>query len=407
MERLLSAPGLAASDEPTPLSRGQFAILLAAALAASMAYGVTLPLLPTLVEGMGPKETSRIASHTGWLTAIFTLGLFLLSPVWGALSDRGDARAVIATGLAGGGAAVWALDLSQGLPGLYISRAIAGAFTAAVLPAVFAYVTQSTAQRRPQRFAWIATATTLGFLLGPVTGKLLGDMTAGMAGRPMADSAFAMVAYLSFACAAAMIAVPRLRPKTDAAAERGGADESHLSRCLVQTAIVVLAITVAEVGLTLLGRGGGVVRSGHIALYFGVCSAAMVGMQLWAYPQLERWIGERRTVVMAFMCLASGVALLAMPRAAWIVALAFVLGGSGVGVLIPALAVRVAQAAGARPGWGLGRQAAAANLGQAAGAALTGMLYAVSPPLPFTAAALAAAAALVVEWHPRTRATKP
>jgi DHA1 family multidrug resistance protein-like MFS transporter len=407
VERLLSVPGLARGEERMPLSRGQFAILLAAALAASMAYGVTLPLLPALVESAGVVETTSIANHTGWLTATFTLGLFLLSPVWGALSDRGDARAVIATGLAGGGAAVWALGFPEGLVGLYISRAIAGALTAAVLPAVFAYVTRSTTTDRPQRFAWIATATSLGFLLGPVVGNILGDMTAAMARPPMAASAFAMVGYLSFACAAGMIAVPRLPRKSNTTIVDGRADERRLRHCLLQTAIVVVAITVAEVGLTLLARGAGVVRPDHIAFYFGVCSAAMVGMQLWAYPRLERRFGEPRTVAMALVSLAVGVALLTVPRAAWMIALAFVLGGSGVGVLIPALAVRVAQAAGPRPGWGLGRQAAAANLGQAAGAALTGTLYAVFPPLPFAAAALAAAAALVAERYAASWVSEP
>lgn len=379
------------------LPTSPFLVLLAAALVASMSYGVTLPLMPTLVESVAPAAAAQVASHTGWLTATFTLGLFLLSPLWGALSDRVERRFVIAAGLAGSGAALWALDLPLGLPGLYASRFLAGAMTAAVMPAVFAYVAEATSSaRRQERFAWIATATSLGFLLGPVAGNLLGDMVAAASGRPMVDSAFAVVAYLSFASGFAVLALPR-SPADAQVADRTNADEARLRRSLPLTAIVVLAITVAEVGLTLLSRDGGVVRPRQVAVYFGLCSATMVGMQLWAYPRFEARLGESRMVTVALVSLVAGVALLSWPHASWVPALSFLLGGSAVGILIPALAVRVSRAAGTRPGWGLGRQAAAANLGQALGAAATGMLYALSPPAPFLAAALVVAMAALAE----------
>lgn len=87
-------------------------------------------------------------------------------------------------------------------------------------------------------------------------------------------------------------------------------------------------------------------------------------------------------------------------------AVAFVLAAAGIGVLIPSMAVRISSAAGARQGWAMGRQAAAANLGQAVGAAATGSLFALAPPLPFLiAGGLTALAAGAAAWEGAARRT--
>ena len=63
----------------------------------SVGFGVVLPLLPYLIErllGTG-VEVAKISRHTGLLTAVYTFSLFLFAPMWGRLSDRRGARAVL------------------------------------------------------------------------------------------------------------------------------------------------------------------------------------------------------------------------------------------------------------------------------------------------------------------------
>ncbi|MEW6703616.1 MAG: MFS transporter [Pseudomonadota bacterium] len=370
----------------------RFGLLLSAALAVTMAYGVTLPSVPGLVERLQPQTGLDVARHTGWLTAVYTLGLFLFSPVWGALSDRIDRRAVIALGLLGGGAALWGLEGARSLGALYLARGAAGALSAAVLPAVFSYIVEvSVPGRRQKRFAWVASATALGFLLGPVAGNAL---------KALASSPFVAVALVSFAAAACMVLLPPCPMRADSPAGGPAIDEARIRHSLMMTALVVLGITVAEVGLTLLSRASPVIAPSHVAGYFALCSVVMVAVQMWLYPALERWLGEPRLLAAALTGMALGLALLAWPVARWVLAVSFVLGASGIGVLIPALAVRISVVAGARQGWALGRQASAANLGQAVGAAATGMLYAQAPALPFLAAAAMLAGAA---WTARPR----
>lgn len=385
------------------LSAGAFAALLAAGMAVSMAYGVTLPFLPGLVERTGVGSAAGMESHTGWITGVYTLALFLFAPAWGALADRIDRRWVLAVGLTGSSVALWALTVPFSMRGLYAVRAIAGLASAAVLPAVFAYVVTASAPSRLQRrFAWIASATALGFLLGPALGDGLAGLTraSDRGGAALASLPLDVVAIVGLLAAVGVLGLPPNRSIAASPGSARSADERRIVRSLLLTAVVVLAITVAEIGVTLAARRAPAVGPLPVSVYFALCSGVMIAVQFWGLPRLERRLGEPRLVVAALAVLSAGLGLLAVSTRGFVTSVAFVLAAAGIGVLIPSLAVRISSAAGARQGWAMGRQAAAANLGQAVGAAVTGSLFALAPPLPFLiAGGLVAAAAGTVAWE--------
>ncbi|EHL22383.1 MULTISPECIES: MFS transporter [Comamonadaceae] len=365
-----------------------FVLLLVAGLAVSMSYGVTLPVLPELVPRVRGGGADVAARHTGWLTGAYTVALFACSPVWGAVSDFLDRRWVIAIGLAGSAIALSLLGTVSSLAGVYAARIGAGLVAAAVMPAVLAYVAETTApERRQRRFAWVASATALGFLLGPVAGSAASALGNRVSGLDLVASVCLLAAVLA-------ARLPRVQGAEDAAGLGPAIANSSVSlgrmrRALLLTAAVVFGITVAEVGLTLQG--------GPVGPYFALCSVLMVAMQLVGYPVLERWIGEHRLVWISLAVMAVGVGLLSW-RAPWSPAVAFVLAASALGVLIPALAVRISSAAGLRQGRAMGRQAAAGNLGQAGGAALTGVLFSAVAPAPFLLAGAMLAVGAVIAW---------
>lgn len=373
-----------------------FATLLFSALSVSMAYGVTLPLLPDLLASrIAGGEFADVARHTGWITGIFTLALFICSPVWGALSDVMDRRWVIVIGLAGGGIALWLTEHTPSLLGLYINRVLAGMLSAAVLPAVFASVVDGAGPaQRPGRFAWITGATALGFFLGPVVGVQggwLSTLSSRIPGAGMAiASPFMLIAVICVMSAVLVLLLPKwLASKGKASSESAQEPEIRILPELLLVALAVLGITIAEVGLTLLGQGAMSLDAQKIAAYFAFCSTMMLLAQVYLHPLLERRLGRRSTVGLSFAGMAAGVSLLAWPVGAWSPAVAFLLSGSGIGVLLPALSLQIAAMATSHQGWAMGRLAAAANLGQAIGAAITGALYARSTYLPFLAGSMA------------------
>jgi hypothetical protein len=56
------------------LAAGAFAARLAAGMAVSMTYGMTLPLLPGLVQRTGVGSAADVDSHTGWITGAYGMG---------------------------------------------------------------------------------------------------------------------------------------------------------------------------------------------------------------------------------------------------------------------------------------------------------------------------------------------
>lgn len=381
------------------------ALVLAAALSVSMSYGVTLPVLPFLLErALGPAAVAEVSRHTGWLTGIYTVGLLLMSPLWGALSDRWDRRAVMAIGLVGSGASLFLLDATSGLAAIYAARIASGVLSAAVLPAALGYIAETSPQsERPQRLALAASATTLGFLLGPALGSALAPMLIAPASEMriarllMLDSPFFLTAAANLLAAGGLWALPAARASEPARASPAASQAQDVIRqARLLTVFVVFGITVAEVGITLFGKLALVLGPRGISFFFVVCSLIMILAQVWAYPRLTRRLGAQRTLTAAFALMTLGLAGMPFAESSAAAGLAFAAAGGGTGVLIPALATQVADAAAGAHGAEFGWQAAAANVGQAIAAASTGVLYAARPSAPFLLAAAVLAAGTLI-----------
>lgn len=383
----------------TPLC---FAMLLAAVMSISMAYGVTLPVLPFMLERM-VGAGDAVSWHTGMLTGVYMFVLFLLSPVWGALSDRLDRRAIIAMGLIGSSAGLFLLDNAASLTALYVARALSGALSAAVLPATLAYVAETAkVTERPRKFAIVASATTLGFMLGPVLGSWLSPMIVSppegmrLARVVMIDSPFFIIALLSILFAFGISFLPFLSRERNNALLEGMAEKMRIRQGLLLTLIAVFGISAAEVGVTLLGKQSLSLGPQEISRFFLVCSAVMIVVQLGIFPLLVRGFRPRTLLMSAFASVSLGVGLI--PYAGSVMKINFLFGliAAGIGILIPVLAALISEAAGAAQGKALGQQTSSANFGQAFAAMVTGGLYLVAPATPFLAAALVLAAGAVI-----------
>lgn len=386
-----------------PMTGARFIVLLMAALSVSMAYGVTLPVLPFVVERLVGTDQAAISRHTGTLTGVYTVALFVFSPIWGALSDRIGRRTIIAAGLAGSCISLLLLDFAGTLGMLYAARAASGVLSAAVLPCVLAYVAETSApSQRPRAFASISSATTLGFLVGPVAGSWLSSMVLApiegmrIAGWLMADSPFFAVAMVNLLSAAALAALPAMRtgasPNPAAAGDvKGAVDRPRIYRGLVLTCMTVFCITVAEVGITLLGKQVLSLRPEGIARFFLLCSGVMIVVQICIFPICMRKLALPILILASFALSALGLALIGYAIASGSIMLAFALVSAGTALAIPALATLISGAAGPLQGKVMGQQASSANLGQALAASLTGMLFLAMPAAPFLAGAAVAA----------------
>lgn len=134
-------------------------------------FGMIIPLLPYLGRQLGDS-----AFKAGLLMSIYSVMQFLLSPLWGQMSDRFGRRPILLFSLLGASISHLAFAFSTHFWGMFISRLMAGSFAANISSAMAAMADISSPQERSQRMGLIGAALGLGFTLGPFAGALLGSL---------------------------------------------------------------------------------------------------------------------------------------------------------------------------------------------------------------------------------------
>lgn len=365
-------------------------VLMLSVFTVSIGYGVTLPLLPYLIErllGSG-VDAPQVSRSTGLLTGLYTLALFLFASVWGHMSDRYGRRAVLLIGLIGFGATMLIFAFIESLTAMYAERFLSGMFAAAVTPSALATIGDlaTTEEARARRLTFVGLAGISGFLLGPMVGVFIAgsvgtllriDGGAGALTLPLVGTAVLAILVASVAA----VTVPGVK-RGDAAPKRAQADMTFsrwlVPKLLILSFIVSAAVGVFEVGLALRGKQVLGLTPYQIAVMFTECSLVMLVVQSivfspWIKPRTTRWF-----IAPALAILAAGLFL--VPRAS---NFTLTLGAIGVvaasaGILSPILTYWISIKAGNAQGAELGKQTAAASLGAAVGSVAGGLLFDVA-----------------------------
>lgn len=373
------------------------AALMLAVFTVSVGFGILLPLLPYLIERLlgAEVEAAQVSRHTGLLTAVYALSLFLFAPMWGRLSDRNGSRGVLLVGLLGFGATMLAFAFIESLTAVYAERILSGMFAAAVTPVAAAVIGNltTTEQGRARRLAFVSMAGIVGFLLGPVLGVFIMrlaeglftfTMPAGSVAIPLAVTA--LLAFLVVPVVA--FAVPSGKDQNQSMMTDGPSIDNTVwlvPKLLILTFIVSAGIGVFEVGLALRGKQELGLTPYQIALMFTECSTVMLVIQAivfspWYKPDKTRWL-----ITPALSLLALGLFL--VPLASDFILMLVVIGlvAASAGILSPTLTYWISAKAGTAQGLELGKQTAAASLGVTVGSAGSGLLFSIAsfPGAPF------------------------
>jgi len=362
------------------------AALVLAVFVVSIGYGVVLPLLPYLIErllGIG-VQAAQVSQHTGLLTAVYTLSLFLFSPLWGRLADRRGPHDVLLIGLIGFALTSLVFSFVESITAVYAERALSGVFAAAVTPVAAAAVgaLTTTEQSRARRLTFVSMAGISGFLLGPMLGIFITRIVAFVvtATLPVGSIAMPLAATGILALLAALavgLAVPRRRYEPGNVTTAGTVinPKSLVPTLLALSFIISTGVGVFEVGLALRGKEQLGLSHYQIAWMFTECSLVMFVMQAIVFsprfkPAMTRWLITPALAVLA-------VALYLVPRASDFALMLAVIGAvaASAGVLSPIVTYWISAKAGSAQGWELGKQTAAASLGTTLGSAAGGLLF--------------------------------
>ena len=152
------------------------AILLCGVFLVMTGFGMTLPVLPFYIEKLlssGGISSKIVSLHVGLITAAFPFTQFFFSSYLGSLSDKIGRRPLILAGIAGFSISTFIFSLGGSILLLYISRLMAGIFTAGFVTATGACIADKTPnKKRGKNLALLSGVAGLGAVTGPLLGNL-------------------------------------------------------------------------------------------------------------------------------------------------------------------------------------------------------------------------------------------
>ena len=354
-------------------------------------FGITLPVLPFYVERLAQAEGATqqsLVMQVALLTATYPLGQLVFAPVWGRWSDRVGRRPVLLIGIGGYVAGQVLFGLAASLPLLYAARIAGGILSAAVLPVAAAYVADVTTDRERSRgMAWMGTATSLGFVVGPALGGTLVQQELHVTwrdGHLWVDSFstpfFAAAGLGLLTLVAAMAWLPESLSGDGSTSGGEEADARPVLQILGPWLGLAMAaqFALAMFEATFVFHARGTLDFGptELGAVFAVCGVVMM-FQVAATSALAGRLSEMSQMAIGFVLMGVSLTMLMLPRQiALVLALVAVL-AAGMALIAPNLAARISTAGGRRrAGSALGAQNAANSMGQAGGPLIGGALFA-------------------------------
>jgi MFS family permease len=385
----------------------QLFFLAAAVFVVSAGYGALLPLLPAWLAQQAPQSTpGEVARHVGFLSGAYTAGVLVGAPVWGMISDRLGRPRILILGLVGYVVSLLLLLSSMdSLWTIYMLRAAAGLFVAAVVPVVPALVAAHTPKEiRARRFAWLGAASLLGFLFGPGLNAVADAIAAALSnGDALTAFSTRVVIVLSALLGASMmlglaLTLPTHEGRQDSDLVAADVPAPAGFAALWWLAVAVnLVLSGFELGIVLQGRQHAELSTQQVAMMFAECSLVMLAINaLLFFTALLDKVPPRLVVAAGCLLGLAGLSVLALHQTNAGMYLGVSLTSAGTGLVLPVISFLAAGASHRKLGATMGGLAAAGALGQTLGSAAGGWLFGAVARLSFAWLALPLAATLVL-----------
>ena len=158
--------------------------------------GIIIPVVPQLIKGLlHTDDLSKASLYGGWMTFLYATMQFLFAPFIGSLSDKYGRRPVLLISLFGFGLDYLFLTFAPSILWLFIGRTISGITGASVTTASAYMADISDDSNRAQNFGMIGAAFGIGFIIGPMLGGFLGEVSPRLPFIVAACLAFVNVVY--------------------------------------------------------------------------------------------------------------------------------------------------------------------------------------------------------------------
>lgn len=356
-------------------------------------FGIIIPVLPQLVSDVSADAANW---HTGAMLAIYSLMSFILSPVWGRLSESIGRRPVIMIGVLGFSLSFLLFGLSgDSLVLMYASRVLGGLFSGAVVSCIVAYVADiTTEEERTKGMAVVGMSIGLGFTFGPGFGGFLSDISH--------HTPFFAAAGLSFVVfIAALLKLEESLPPERRASRSNAAKPSRwtafqgpLKALYVLAFFVTFSLAILESTLQLYGMDKYDVTPKQIGLMFFFCGLAGALIQGGVVRRRVKKGQEGAYIALGLVISAAGFFLL-LTADSWGLATVYLcIFGIGNSLIKPCVTSLITQKTTVGQGIASGLSSSMDSLGRIVGPLLGAGLLAITGWLPFVVSGALSLAAL-------------
>ena len=372
-------------------------LLLSGVFLVMTGFGMTLPVLPFYIEKLLAAQgisSKTVSLHVGLITAAFPLTQFFFSSYLGSLSDKIGRRPLILAGIAGFSISTFIFSLGGSIVLLYISRLMAGIFTAGFVTASGACIADKTSkEKRGKYFAMLSSVAGLGAVAGPLLGNLFSKVNVQFNlpfGQFILDKFSA-----PFVISAALTLVVFVLYIFFLKESMNNKEKNTLQvvtkvkvsllpnwKSLSKTFILLLSLSfISQLALSMF-EGTFALHSQRLfsfgpkqmSLVFIVCGSLMGLLQLGPVAWLIEKKGENILLPFGFLFLSIGIFMLTISKEMkWIlIYVSFI--SMGMAILTPSLASLITKNSGKEYGASLGIFSSINSLGQVAGVVLGGII---------------------------------
>ncbi len=360
-------------------------------------FGIVIPMSPYLARTYGAT-----AFEVGLLLAIYSAMQFFFSPVWGGLSDRFGRRPILLMSIIMTAASNLLFFYANSLLLLFVSRALAGAFSANIATSA-AFIADVTDEKsRSKNMGLIGAAFGLGFVLGPAIG--------GVAAK-ISEHFPALIA--SLIGVANFTAAYFLLPESLAPEKRGKRERKSRFRSISEKIlrpvigtllgsnfVVTFAMASMEATLFLFVQDKyqwTMQKASYGFAFVGLCIAFTQG---YLVRKLLPKYGERAMLLAGVLMFSSSFVLIGLSESIWLLAVAMVLLALGDGFIMPALTGSLSLLSSAQEqGEVMGVNQSLSALARIFGPPIGGLFYArLSMASPFYFSALLGYLAMSLIW---------
>jgi DHA1 family tetracycline resistance protein-like MFS transporter len=161
-------------------TRLALAFIFITAMLDSIGLGIIIPVWPKLIAEVAHQNITGAAWWGQWIGFVYAGMQFLCAPLIGNLSDRFGRRPVLIASLLALSLDYTIMGFAPTLLWLFIGRFLSG-IAGASYPTIGAYIADVTPpEKRASGFGVMGAAFSVGFILGPAMGGILGEYGARM-----------------------------------------------------------------------------------------------------------------------------------------------------------------------------------------------------------------------------------